>query len=453
MAIIGSSVHDENRKLEKHIAPALARLLPNRLVWKWAEQSHAIFRGGLYTPVLTLKTCIEKQLAPKSARSIEYDLAETARVLGRKDSKKLPELTPDGKDFCGARTRLPLAVFQKALAYLAEKTPVPAETRYRGLTIGMVDGTTTEVNRTEENQAFFKTSTNQYGASRFPIVRILLLFGMGLISTIAADPYHTSELAQAARVFLQLPARWLLLADGLYGSFLNLVLVTRRGSHLICPRHVNRKGQIIKHLGPGQWLERLHKPRPCHCHCPELLVGMPDYVDVRVIRRVVHRKGYRDFTLVLYTTLLDFRLYPADEIVALYLKRWAIELDIRALKEQHGLSNLTCKSPQTVIREIYSCCLAFNCVRAIQTETGQPVHRLSHITAAQVLLTTNAKMTFASARIRAELVRVMLELIGAALLPQQIRAPEPRALIKTVRRFPYLRGTRKQWKARHRVAA
>jgi hypothetical protein len=453
MDSIDHAADKECKKIESHISPVVALLIPGRFVWKWAKQGGLIFRGGLYSPMLTLKKCIEKQLTLQSARAIEYDIAGTARVVGRNNSKKLPEVTPDGKDFCCARARLPLVVFQKALAYLAEKTPARKEMCFYGMPVGMLDGSTTAVSRTEENQKFFKGSTNQNGASRSPIVRIAFLLCSGLISAITADPYLTSELAQAAKLLLSLPGNRVLLADGLYGSFLNLVLVTQRHSHLICPRHVNRKGQHMKRLGYGQWIERLSKPRPCHCHYPELLVGMPDYVDVRVIRRVVHRKGYRDYTLVLYTTLLDPRLYPADEIVALYLKRWAIEVDIRTIKEQHGLNNLTCKTPQTVIREIYSCCLAFNCVRATMAQTGQPVHRLSHITAAQIVVKTDAKMTFASMRIRAALLEVMLELIGAAILPQQSRAPEPRALVRNVRRFPYLKGTRNQWKARHRGAA
>lgn len=452
MVSIDNASDKESRKIESHISPALARLIPGRFVWKWAKQYGLIYRGGLYTPMLTLRKCIEKQLALQSARAIEYDIAGTARVMGRKNSKKLPEATPDGKDFCCARVRLPLEVFQKALTYLAEKTSARTQLCFYGMPVGMLDGSTSAVSCTEQNRKFFKGSTNQNGASRFPIVRIAFLLCSGLISAITADPYLTSELAQAAKLLLSLPENLVLLADGLYGSFLNLALVTQRNSHLICPQHVNRKGQRIKHLGYGQWVERLSKPRPSHCHCPELLVGMPDYVDVRVIRRVVQRKGYRDFTLALYTTLLDPRLYPADEIVALYLKRWAIELDIRALKEQHGLNNLTCKTPQAVMREIHSCCLAFNCVRTTMAQTGQPVHRLSHITAVHIFVKTDAKMTFASMRIRAALLDVMLELIGAALLPQQIRAPEPRALVNSVRRFPYLKGTRKQWRLRHGIA-
>jgi hypothetical protein len=183
------------------------------------------------------------------------------------------------------------------------------------------------------------------------------------------------------------------------------------------------------------------------------LTGLPDYVDVRVIQKVVHRRGYRDYTLVLYTTLLDHREYPAEDIVALYLRRWSIELDIRTLKLQHGLSGLTCKSPGTLEREIYSACLAFNCVRATMAETGQQVHRLSHALAVRQLARTDAKMTFAAPAMRKALFSAMLLLIGAALLPNQFRPPEARAVVHSTRRFPYLKCTRKQWRVWHRVAA
>jgi hypothetical protein len=411
------------------------------------------FRSGLYSPEIALRQCVSKHISPQSARALESDLASNARVLKQQHSKRLPEKTPDGKDFCHARAHLPLLLFREALACVAKRSCAATADRYKGLTIAMLDGTTTAVPRTEKNNTHFKMSSNQHGQGRFPIVRLALFFCAGLVSALSVAPYHTGELAQAAQLLLTVPENLLLLADALYGSFVNLVLITRRHSHLICPRHVNRKGQTIKRLGPGEWLERLSKPRPVHCHCPELLADMPESVAVRVIQRVVHRRGYRDFTLVLYTTLLDHREYPAEDIVALYLRRWCIELDIRTLKLQHGLAKPTCKSPETVEREIYSACLAFNCVRATMAETGHQVHRLSHATAVQLLARSDAKMTFASRAMRAALVRAMLELIGAAVLPHQLRPPAPRAVVHSARRFPYLKCTRKQWRAWHRAAA
>lgn len=453
MGTIGTDTWEAHRKIEHCTAPALARMLPTKRIRQWARQAGMIFRGGLYSPEIALRQCIAKQLSPQSARALECDLAGTARALTAQKSHTLPETTPDGKDFCGARARLSLLLFRAALDCLATREPVAAADTYQGLTIAMLDGTTTAVARTAANLKHFKTSSNQHGQGRLPIVRIILLFCAGLICAIALDPYHTSELAQAAQLFLTLPAHRLVLADALYGSFLNLALITRRGSHLLCPRHAQRKGQSVRRLGPKEWIERIAQPRPDHCHCPELLAGLPEFVEVRVIQHVVRRKGYRDFTLVLCTTLLDHRAYPAADLVALYLRRWSIELDIRALKAQHGLDRPTCKSPATVEREIYSACLAFNCVRALMAQTGQPAHRLSHATTVKILVQTDAKMTFASRAMRAALVRVMLELIGAAVLPRQIRPPEPRAVVRSARRFPYLKCTRTQWKAWHRVVA
>jgi len=346
-----------------------------------------------------------------------------------------------------------LEVFQKALVSISKRRrPHPTEI-YKGLTISMIDGTTSLTPRTDKNRKFFKVSSNQHGEGRFPVARIILMVCAGLLATISADPYHTSELAQAAIIFLNLRPQHLILADALYGSFLNLCLLTLRGNHLICPRHPSRKGEVVRRFGTSEWIECLSKPRECHCHAPALLAEMPPSIEVRVIRGIVHRKGYRDFTLVLYTTLLDRKKYSAEEIMALYLRRWRVELDIRSLKLQFGLGRLTCKSPESILREIYSCCLAFNCVRATMAQTGQQLHRLSHARAIQLLLKTDAMMSFASPRYRTRLFAVMLDLLGAALLPIQERPPAPRALVHSVRRFPYLKCTRKQWRAWHRGAA
>ena len=85
--------------------------------------------------------------------------------------------------------------------------------------------------------------------------------------------------------------------------------------------------------------------------------------------------------------------------------------------------------------------------------TGHAVHALSHATTLEILVAADSKMTFASPAHRAALIAETLRQIGGAVLPKQIRPPQPRAIVRNKRRYPYLKCTRKQWSAWHHAAA
>lgn len=144
---------------------------------------------------------------------------------------------------------------------------------------------------------------------------------------------------------------------------------------------------------------------------------------------------------------MDPRIHPAEDIVRLYLQRWKIETDIRTLKAVHGLEHLTTKSPQVVIREMYSAILAFNCSRALMAQSGTPVYSLSHQRCTTMLLDMAGTMSQASALTLLFLFRHLLRLMSQAKLEQYDRPPEPRAIVKNCRRFPYLgKISRSEWR-------
>ena len=95
-------------------------------------------------------------------------------------------------------------------------------------------------------------------------------------------------------------------------------------------------------------------------HHPEIPAGA--FVDGRLIaRRVQPSNGDAAFLLILFTTLDD----GAAEVVALYGKRWDIELDLRTLKDTLRLEQIDCISPEMVAKEIDAALLAYNLVRAV----------------------------------------------------------------------------------------
>ena len=103
----------------------------------------------------------------------------------------------------------------------------------------------------------------------------------------------------------------------------------------------------------------------------ELYALMPETIRMREIIRRINKPGYRVKELVIATTLLDAQEYQADEMVELYSKRWQVELDIRSLKVTLGMSDLRCKTPFMVEREIWAHLLAYNLIRKVGAQVAQ----------------------------------------------------------------------------------
>ena len=431
MRIVDTSLHGK-------ICAPLRGLLSDSRLRQWAAQAGHNGRTRVYSVVSAFWLCVWKQLQPRSARQVEDYVAACAPVP--------PASKRDGKDFCHARSRLPLPLFQQALSHLAEHAR-GATARWHSLTVWAVDGTTAIVPRTDANRAYFGYASNQNGASRFPVVRMVFLVSAGLVAGVAAGPYAVSELSLFIDLVSALPPNGVLLADGCYTSYLNVALITLRGAHCICPRRVNRSLEPVRRLGPGDRIECWRPPRPEHSFRPDLAVLLPPFLVVRCITRTVHRRGYRDFTVVLCTTLLDPERYPADDVARLYVRRWDIELDIRALKRDHGLARLTAKQPATVLREVLAAAVAFSAVRALIARSGTDPRLVSHSRARELIDAAVHYMAMAPVVSLPTHFSRLLALIAHAILDTHPRLPQPRAVLCTGRRYPYLSQSRAQWRA------
>jgi hypothetical protein len=283
------------------------------------------------------------------------------------------------------------------------------------------------------------------------LARLVLLVCAGVVLDFCYAPYAVSELRMFIAILLRMPAQSLVIGDAVFCAYLALAVGVRRGVHFLCSRPMSRWGTLIKRLGKNDRIERWKAPRRKEQLFPHLIAGS-EYLDVRIIRATVQRPGYRDFELVLATTLLDPKIYPREALIDLYLSRWSIELDIRTLKHDHGLARLSTKSAQAVCREICSAILAFNCVRALQSSTARNARSLSHGRAVLLILDAAARMSAAAIVLLPGIYKRMLELIGETTLDTTKRPPQPRAIIKQPRRYPYLKQSRQQWRRRNSAA-
>src|SRR5262249_20785463 len=115
---------------------------------------------------------------------------------------------------------------------------------------------------------------------------------------------------------------------------------------------------------------------------------LPRHFDLRAIR--YQRKGYPPRTLL--TSLVDAKMYPADEIRALFHERWELELGFGELKTEmlQRLEAVRSRSPEMVKQEIWGLLLAYNLVRLemerVADETGVSPLRISFIAALRLVI-------------------------------------------------------------------
>jgi len=67
------------------------------------------------------------------------------------------------------------------------------------------------------------------------------------------------------------------------------------------------------------------------------------------------------FLLAIFTSLTK----PAEQILAIYGKRWNIELDLRTLQQTVNMENIRAKSPDMVAKELLMGIAAYNLIRAL----------------------------------------------------------------------------------------
>lgn len=72
----------------------------------------------------------------------------------------------------------------------------------------------------------------------------------------------------------------------------------------------------------------------------------------------------------LVSTLCDAKQVSKQELNALYVQRWQIELDLRAIKGVMGMGILRCQSPQMVQKEVSAFLLAYNLIRAAMAQAA-----------------------------------------------------------------------------------
>jgi hypothetical protein len=101
----------------------------------------------------------------------------------------------------------------------------------------------------------------------------------------------------------------------------------------------------------------------------EEFAALPESLDVRVVRYSIAHKGFRTQSVTLVTTITDAAI-PAEDLAALYGRRWGIELHFREIKAHLKMDVLRCRSPHMIERELQMHFIAYNLVRSVMQKSA-----------------------------------------------------------------------------------
>ena len=339
------------------------------------------------------------------------------------------------------RALLPIGVFEEIMdATLAPKAD-PArhpEAFYHGLRLCGVDGSLFSVPNTPQNKQQMRKAKSRRGLAAFPKVGAAVLVELGLHNPLAAalGADGESEMVLARQVLAEQPEQSLTLLDRYYGVPHLLVDLPAEGQrHFLVRVKQNLKRRLLAVYPDGSALVEIGSGQQTR--------------QVREIVGRVQRSGRGQATTVrLWTSLLDWRQHPADELLALYARRWEQELFYKELKvDLRSTPRLQSHTPLTAMQEIaalviaYAVLVDFRIQAAAAGDVG--VLRISFLKTLQVVqglwqfLEVSADL-LTPPQLRL-VVRRALQRIADMAIPKRRPRSCPRALRQPVSSWPRLR--------------
>jgi hypothetical protein len=302
--------------------------------------------------------------------------------------------TPEA--YCTARARLPLELLRELLrrvCVIGGRQVKPADPRrWKGHRVWHMDGSSFSMPDTPELQAAFGQPGGQADGCGFPVAHILCLFDVatGLVSDCIVSPLRTHDMQHASELHGSMEWGDILVADRAFESYFHLALLLQRGMHLVMPAHQKRQVDFRrKERRRGKKKKRLERLRLRRCgHCDQIVRwtkprkkpkwmtpaqfdALPETIEMREIKRTVRLDTGHRQVIVLVTTLLDEKLYPAEELVKLLQGRWQVEVNLRHLKTTMKMGILRSQTVDGVRKELWMFLIVYNLVRLIMLEASQ----------------------------------------------------------------------------------
>lgn len=311
--------------------------------------------------------------------------------------------------------------------------------RYRGLRVLAADGVSFRTPDTASNEAAFGKPDSRKEAAAFPQIRVVCLLDVAthLVLDASIGRYTSGEHELFLDVLGTIPDRSVTILDR---NFITWVLLNRLGKpekdrHFLVRSKRNITYTDVMRLGQNDAIVDVFPRAHLRKADPELPVSLR----FRRITATIQGKQY-----ILLTSLLDPVAFPASELIALYRRRWEIELAYDDMKTEQRAAALTLRSklPEGVRQEVYGMLLAHNLVRTEMAHAAQLVdveptrisfHRSLHLVREHLLSMGRAT---APSKLGRE-VEELRQLLSYLLLPERrSHRVFPRAIRVVVPKYP-----------------
>lgn len=432
------------------------KLLPAVSVTGWLALAEHTFYQRAFTPLITLWYLIFQRLGPNHHLSqVQEDaLAGGADRLSPRGKRLSQQLRSEATtSFSDARQRLPLQVCRQALRRVVEQTHKTLQIPEKfGLKVGLMDGSTCRLRPFGDIPRHF--APHRPGNAKKPpywcLARVVGVFcwATGSVLHSAMAGLKTSEQALAGQLLSEGSwIGWLLVGDRNFGVYYvaRALLAAQAQAVLrlteVRARKLARAAGLKLQAGldaPIDWVPSSHD------QCPAGLARGP--VSGRLLAVRVNPRGFRSFTLYLFTTLTDPLRCPASELAEVYGRRWNVELSFRYLKTQMNLGFLECHSADLVRKEWLAGLIAYNLIRWTMGTAAAlakvPISLLSFSRTRQLLLGWLARSPLHRRSVRSW--KRLLSRIAKARQPKRRkrRPPEPRAVRPYANDAAHLFGSR-----------
>lgn len=259
----------------------------------------------------------------------------------------------------------------------------------------------------------------------------MITLGSGALLDFAVAAYEgkeTGEQALLRKLFSHLKDGDILLGDANFENYFMLALLLQAKADVVFEKNGSRLIDFRKcdqKLGSKDGLFKLYRPSRPEWMSRELYEQMPKEL---VIRAVKNKRR------TIITTLLDVKEFPRTEIIALYLKRWHVEIDFDVNKTTMKMDLLRCKSPEMVRKEISINFLVFNLIRALMGKTAKHIDKtpreVSFKAAQETLVSFLQTLLGATGDWLEQKIVNMLDIIGQHVVGNRPGRSEPRAVKK-----------------------
>ena len=322
-------------------------------------------RQRLYPPIETLAMFVSQTLS---------DDRSCQRVVDERIARSLARDTPTPSSstgaYCAARQRLPLPLVSALCRQVAHRARdiARAEGALPERDTLLIDGTGLSMPDTPENQSRFPQPASQEPGCGFPQGRMVGLVcattGVLVDAALSAAKGKGSDESTALRTLSAgVAPGTVLIGDAIYENYWTWATLRAAGCDGIFEINGSR---FLGRRTRGKRRVTIDRPTRPAWMSREQYETIPKSIVLRLV--ISRKKGCLDKRLL--TSLLEHGRFPNAHVCQQYGRRWDVESDFCSIKDVLGAGVLACRTPEMIVKELWTYLLGYNLIRLLACEAA-----------------------------------------------------------------------------------